>query len=540
MLNVPVCPTCPGTTDGSFSSSDFGSFFLLGFGVEDEDEDEAEPPVPSLELVLLEAEGASSPEKLPTAHTSNAITTNNVTTAAATRRRLLKGRVKLMVNKFIYLSASSVGRVTAREKDNPSADKLSGRALLVWAAGVLCYTLAVTGRTSFGVASVDAIDRFHINAAQLAVFTALQLAVYALSQIPVGLLIDRFGPRKLMVAGAFVMALGQFILACTTGYPVAIGARMLIGAGDATAFLSVMRLIPAWIPLRHAPLMGQLTGAVGQFGQFLSAVPFLSLLHATSWQVGFLSLGAVGALLAMAAGVLVKDAPEPEKPEVATPTKPIAPAQRLPVKTILANVLTNRVCWHAFFIHWTGLGALVVFTLLWGLPIMTLGMGLPKDQAGLALSLGTLASVAVGPIVGLLSARFYSRRMYVVMLFSITGWLGWLWFFTSAPTGVLWAACLMNVVMGFTGPVANLGFDSVREKVDRRFVATGTGLANMGGWVAGMIGAQAVGILLNVQAPDGHYTWGNFGAAWLAVATVWALGFCGMWLSRDRNARYYS
>lgn len=411
---------------------------------------------------------------------------------------------------------------------------------------MLCYTLAVTGRTSFGVASVDAIDRFHINAAQLAVFTALQLAVYAFAQIPVGLLVDRFGPRKLMVAGAFVMAVGQVTLAFTTSYPVAIFARMLIGAGDATAFLSVMRLIPAWIPLRHAPLLGQLTGAVGQFGQFLSAVPFLSLLHATSWQTGFVSLGAVGVLLALAAGVLVKDSPEPEAnasaAEPAEPTEPGKPteAERLPVKKILANVLTNRVCWHGFFVHWTGLGALVVFTLLWGLPIMTLGLGLPADQAGLALSLGTLASVAVGPIVGLLSARFYNRRMQIVMVFSITGWLGWLWFFTSAPTGVLWAACLMNIVMGFTGPVANLGFDSVREKVDRRFVATGTGLANMGGWIAGMIGAQAVGVLLNLRASDGNYDWADFGVAWIAVATVWVCGFSGMRLTRDRNVRRYA
>ena len=424
-------------------------------------------------------------------------------------------------------------RVTATDKE-----KLSPRALIVWAAGVLCYTLAVTGRTSFGVASVDAIDRFHINAAQLAVFTALQLAVYAFAQIPVGLLVDRFGPRKLMVAGAFVMAVGQVTLAFTTSYPVAIFARMLIGAGDATAFLSVMRLIPAWIPLRHAPLLGQLTGAVGQFGQFLSAVPFLSLLHATSWQTGFVSLGAVGVLLALATGVLVKDSPELEAD--ASAAKAAEPAERLGVKKILANVLTNHVCWHGFFVHWTGLGSLVVFTLLWGLPIMTLGLGLPADQAGLALSLGTLASVAVGPIVGLLSARFYNRRMQIVMIFSITGWLGWLWFFTSAPTGVLWAACLMNIIMGFTGPVANLGFDSVREKVDRRFVATGTGLANMGGWIAGMIGAQAVGVLLNLRAPDGNYDWSDFGVAWIAVATVWACGFCGMWLTRDRNVRRYA
>ena len=85
----------------------------------------------------------------------------------------------------------------------------SGRVLSVWLAALAIYIVAITGRTSFGVAGVDALDRFHINASQLAVFTAVQVGTYALMQIPTGLLIDRIGAKKSMLAGALVMWRGK-------------------------------------------------------------------------------------------------------------------------------------------------------------------------------------------------------------------------------------------------------------------------------------------------------------------------------------------
>src|SRR5699024_4952873 len=157
--------------------------------------------------------------------------------------------------------------------------------------------MAVFGRTSLGVVSVDALDQFQINAGQLAVFTTVQLATYAFAQIPAGLLVDRLGPRKMMLYGAVLMAVGQVLLAFTTSFAVAVLARVLVGAGDDTAFLSVLRMIPAWSPLGTSALFGQESGAVGQLGQGLSSVRFLSLVGSAGWLVGFDSVGAVGLLV---------------------------------------------------------------------------------------------------------------------------------------------------------------------------------------------------------------------------------------------------
>lgn len=441
-------------------------------------------------------------------------------------------------------SAANAHPPSPRPAASVARTTLSGKAIVVWLAGLLLYTMAVTGRTSFGVASVEAMEQFHIDASRLAVFATLQLGTYALAQIPVGLLVDRFGPRKLLIAGALIMGVGQMVLAFSSNYYIALFARMLVGAGDATAFSSVMRIIPAWIPLKHTPLISQLTGAVGQFGQFLSAVPFMAILHAAGWTTAFLSLGAMGLLLALIASVAIQDTPDsPNRAQrrqmrrggaVASEKKEGETARS---REVLATVLRSRVCWHGFFVHWTGLGTLVVFTMLWGLPIMTLGMGLSSEYAGFMLTVATIATVVAGPFVGYISARLGHKRWVVTLTGSAIAMVLWVWLFVSAdPRGAV-AAVVVNIAMGLFAPVSNLGFDSVREQVDRTMVATGTGLANMGGWTAGMISAQLVGVILSVSAPAGNYAWPDFRLAWIVVVAVWLCGVIGVVLTRPTLTR---
>src|SRR3954462_12742378 len=138
------------------------------------------------------------------------------------------------------------------------------RAWAVWAVGLAAYVVAVLHRTSLGVAGLDAQERFHIGAGALASFAVLQLLVYAALQVPVGLLLDRFGSLRLIVGGALVMAAGQALMAVSDGVTGAVAARVLVGAGDAMTFISVPRLVPQWFPARRVPVVTQLTGLAGQ------------------------------------------------------------------------------------------------------------------------------------------------------------------------------------------------------------------------------------------------------------------------------------
>ena len=169
---------------------------------------------------------------------------------------------------------------------------ISRRALLVWAVGVFVYIVAVFHRSSLAVAGVTAQHRFGIGASVLALFSVAQLAMYAGMQIPVGVLLDRFGSRRLLMAGAALMAAGQLAFALASDVWLAIGARLLIGIGDAMTFISVLRLVALWFPPRRNPIFVQLTGVLGQLGSLASAVPVVVLLRDVGWTATY--LGAAG------------------------------------------------------------------------------------------------------------------------------------------------------------------------------------------------------------------------------------------------------
>ena len=109
----------------------------------------------------------------------------------------------------------------------PTPTRAPARAYAVWLVGLFAYAVAVFHRASLGVAGVEAQDRFSAGASALSLFLVLQLGVYAAMQIPVGVALDRFGSKALIIAGALVMAGGQLTLAVATDVPTAVVARVL-------------------------------------------------------------------------------------------------------------------------------------------------------------------------------------------------------------------------------------------------------------------------------------------------------------------------
>ena len=156
---------------------------------------------------------------------------------------------------------------------------------------------------------IIATDRFDLNATSLAAFTVLQLVVYAGMQVPVGVLLDRFGPRALLVSGLALMTAGQMAFAFSTSSTAAVLSRAVVGAGDAMIFISVIRLVAVWFLVRQAPMVTQLTGLTGQLGAIAAAAPLAYLLHELGWTRTFALTSSIGVVLLVATLVVVKDSP---------------------------------------------------------------------------------------------------------------------------------------------------------------------------------------------------------------------------------------
>src|SRR5690242_18622530 len=183
------------------------------------------------------------------------------------------------------------------------------RAWAIWLVALSVYVLAVFHRSSLGVAGLLAAHRFGIDATELSIFTVLQLLVYAGMQVPVGVLLDRFGSRAMLLCGLTLMTAAQFAFAFVHSFPAAVLARAVVGAGDAMIFVSVLRLVTVWFLVRQAPLVTQLTGQVGQFGAIIAAAPLSLALHHLGWTESFAAFSSVGIVLLVAVALMVKDSP---------------------------------------------------------------------------------------------------------------------------------------------------------------------------------------------------------------------------------------
>ncbi|MFD0891033.1 MFS transporter, partial [Streptosporangium algeriense] len=181
------------------------------------------------------------------------------------------------------------------------------KAGLFWAVGVLAYVIAVFHRQSLGVSGIEAAARLGVGAAGLSVLAMLQLLVYAAMQVPVGVLVDRFGSKRMLVTGAVVMGCGELVFAFADGLTGGIAGRALIGCGDAMTFISVIRLVNVHFPAHRNPLMVQLTGLIGQVGAIASTVPLIHSLRVNGWTPTFVGAAGLGVVSAVLLLVVLRD-----------------------------------------------------------------------------------------------------------------------------------------------------------------------------------------------------------------------------------------
>ena len=395
------------------------------------------------------------------------------------------------------------------------------RPYFIWITAIVAYVIAVLHRSSLGVAGLEAADQFQTGAAILSLFTVVQLAVYAGAQIPVGILLDRWGSRRLIALGAIAMALGQLAMALSETSGQAIAARILIGGGDAMTFTSVIRLIPSWFPQRRVPLFTQLTGICGQFGQVLSALPFVWLLHAYGWRNAFITVAIAGGIAGVLVWAFVRDTPNGQVSRTVV-------TGGVPLKTAVGEAIVSPGAWLGFFTHMITSFALNVFVLLWGYPFLIQGQGLSEGQASTLLTWNVLVAIVAGPIFGELTARHPLRRSWLVLAIAGIGLFGWLLVLVPNTPRPLWVLFIFVTCIAIGGPGSMIAFDFVRTTNPAYRLGAATGVANMGGFLGGLIGVLGVGVILDHVKSGEEFTLGNFRVAFSFLAVLWIIALIGL------------
>jgi MFS family permease len=362
-------------------------------------------------------------------------------------------------------------------------------AAFIVTLGVLAYISAVTQRSTMGIASLVATSRFHTTAEQLSTLAVAQLVVYAAMQIPVGLLLDRFGARLLLTVGAISMALGQYVVAFAPNLETAVAGRMLVGFGDAFTFISMIRLINGWYQGKRASQLQQWMGNGGQIGQIISALPFSYLLHADGWVVAFAVWATIALIIGVAAWILIAD--EPTRVE----HKQINWRARVAQLRESMKLSSTRM---AFWVHFTTQSSTTVIVLLWGVPFLEQAEGLSKPVV-----IGILSSfVIIGFVFGLLFGQLCAHRpqwrrtaLTSTTLIMLSSWVVLIAIPGQAPA---WVLVTWLFATSMNAPASMVAFDYTREYVPKHELGAANGFVNIGGFLATFSMMFIIGVILDL------------------------------------------
>jgi len=370
---------------------------------------------------------------------------------------------------------------------HPNPAEVDERARLLplfgWLTGALFFFYAWVLRVAPSVMVEELMRDFAVGAAVLGHMSAAYFYGYAGMQIPVGVLLDRFGPRRLMTIAALVCAGGCVLLAASTSLAAATAGRFLIGASAAFSLVGSMAVAGQWFRADRFAILSGLAMAMGMAGGVFGQAPLRFAVEAADWRTTTLALAAGGLALALAAWATVRD-------------RWRGGGGLGAALGGLGIVLRHRQTW---LIALVGLGTsapLLAFASLWGVPFLEIAYGLPRVHAATLTSIIFIGWGVGAPAIGWLSDRIGLRKPPLVAgLLLEAAALAAVVYVPGLPVPLL--ACLCFLV-GFFGSAQIVCFPLVRENHLPALSGTAIGFVNGMVTGAGALFQPLVGLLLDL------------------------------------------
>ncbi|MCK9362848.1 MAG: MFS transporter [Syntrophales bacterium] len=386
------------------------------------------------------------------------------------------------------------------------SEPLQLRRWFIFAVGALNFFLSQLYRTSNAVLAPSLIADLSLDSNEIGLISAAFFYAFALTQIPIMLLIDKTGPRKLMTFFSVIGVIGAIVFSLSQGLMSALAGRILLGIGMSCAFMGSLKLLSDWFPpLIFASLAGILT-ATGTLGNMMSATPLAMMAESYGWRQSFMAIAAFNALLTIALYVILQDKPPAGSNVHGANSSPDAPS---PFSSVL-HLLRSKDYWFISIGSFIRYGTFAALQALWAGPLLLVVLKYSTFQSGniiLAMNIGTLAGL---PFWGIISDRLLHTRKWLVVsglfLLAATTLL-----LSQVRTGAPAAATgLIFFFFGFFTASGQLMYTQIKEL----FPATMTGAALTGINFFTMTGPafflQMIGFIMQIIYPTASFSQAAF------------------------------
>lgn len=387
---------------------------------------------------------------------------------------------------------------------------------IMWGLAAFFYAYEVFIQVSPGVMVPELMRAFAVDAAALGNLAAFYFYIYAPMQMPVGILLDRYGPRRLLTMAAAFCAVGCFLFGIAKILNVAIAGRLFIGFGSAFAAVSCMNIAAIWFPVKRFALLTGLMLTAGMLGGIAGETPLAILIERIGWRDSMLLLAIIGVGLSICTWIFVRDKTTPQ-PQI----------QSSPLLQGLFQVLKQKQAWLIAIYGGLMFAPTSIFSGLWGVPFLVTAYHLERPIAAAIISMSFIGWMIGGPLGGWYSDRI-GRRIPPLYIASI-GTLIALTVLIYKPNLSLPTLYLLLFAFGFFSSWFLPAFSIIREINRASINATALGFMNMINMVGGAVGQPLVGFILDLfwegKMLEGTrlYTAANFHVALLALPIMMAI-----------------
>ena len=331
----------------------------------------------------------------------------------------------------------------------------------------------------------DLMKEFSVGAAILGYLSATYLYIYAALQIPLGLVVDKYGLRGVVAGACALCGIGSIIFSLADSLYLAYLGRGLVGAGAAFSFVGALNMAARWFPSRFA-LLGGWAQMMGSAGGFVGQAP-LSLAVATfGWRSCNLSLGIAGLFLAVLLLFTVKDPKEDQASE-----------DNFSIWLGLKNVCANTQTWLATLAAAGLTSALLAFGGLWGVPYLMKARAIDKPDAASFISIIFVGWAIGAPFFGWLSDRIRRRR--ILLQWGTCGAALTTGTTILVPTLSTTLVIVVLFLQGFFSASMILGFALAKDNNPPESSGVALGLINTFVVGSGAILQPLVGVLLDYR-----------------------------------------
>lgn len=339
------------------------------------------------------------------------------------------------------------------------------------------------------IMSKELMQAFDIDASGFGALSAAYMFAYAPMQLPVGLLMDRFGARRLLTIAAFICAIGNLLFGITDSFYLAQFGRFLTGMGSAFGFVGFIYVCNHWFSTGVIALVMGMGNAIGLTGAVLGQGPLSYIVNHSGWRETMFGISIAGAALGAIILLFIRNDPEPQNENS-------RPSMR-ELFTNLGKIVRCTQTWVT-----AGIGAFsyiptAVFGGLWCVPFIMNTYHVNNTTAGYAASMIYIGWILGSPILGHYSDIVKRRKPFYLVTALFQGALFvWLIYF---PPQLIAEAFILLILIGIAASSQLLTFSTSVELNAPEAKGSAIAFINFSSFLTVIFGQILVGYLLDLH-----------------------------------------